>query len=345
MDYYAGSVWSPEGFYEGYVGVSGGKIAETGDGRPPEPAVAEGFIVPGTVNCHTHMGDAGLSLCRRYSLEELVAPPDGLKHRYLDNADPEWIESSMRAHWGVMQLSGFSTVIDFRECGKDGCHAIEDAVPGAVVLGRPRSQEYDEVEVSDLLRTADGIGLSGLADQPMEYSISLTSAAKKAGKMFAMHLSEAVREDLDAALSLEPDFLVHMGSASREDMLRCADEGIPVVVCPRSNDYFGIVPKIGEMVSAGMHLALGTDNAMLSDGRLAPETVALAKVLSSQGGDPEKAVDIAFEGWKKILYHKRKIGLGVGMEADLTVFPAERGNRLLDVMKNVRPIRITGRNE
>lgn len=43
---------------------------------------------PEPVNAHTHCADGGLKVGKGVSLESLVAPPNGLKHRYLrDTAD------------------------------------------------------------------------------------------------------------------------------------------------------------------------------------------------------------------------------------------------------------------
>ena len=91
MTCYSGQVWNGEGFSEGYVVVEGGRIVETGEGIPSD-SVCVGYIMPGLTDSHTHIGDAGLRLDRRYSLEELVAPPDGLKHRYLRDTPPDRIE-------------------------------------------------------------------------------------------------------------------------------------------------------------------------------------------------------------------------------------------------------------
>ena len=324
------------------MGVSGGIIVERGEGRPPSEPVATGFIAPGVVNCHTHLGDAGFDPGGKHTLEGLVAPPDGLKHWYLSTVDPGVQAARMAAYWADMQESGFSAAVDFREGGAEGCETLKKTVPGAIALGRPRSSDFDGEEVSRLLDVADGIGLSGLGDVPYPYAETLSDECRRRGKAFALHLSEAVREDVEAALSLEPDFVVHMSSATKGDIARCADAGVPIVVCPRSNAYFGLEPPVADMLSEGAHVALGTDNAMLSDGSLRGEVSALAALLAKQGRDPSESLAVAFEGWKKILYDKRKIGGRIGDKADFTVFPSGKGTLPLDAMRGKDRIRIRG---
>ena len=66
--------------------VEGRVVVEDGEITTVEEASVESndVVLPAFVNAHTHVGDsiakeAGEGL----SLEELVAPPDGLKHRLL----------------------------------------------------------------------------------------------------------------------------------------------------------------------------------------------------------------------------------------------------------------------
>ena len=65
-------------------------------------------------------------------------------------------------------------------------------------------------------------------------------------------------------MSLEPAFVVHMVEATDADILACADAGIPIVICPRSNRFFGKTARAARMLELGAEVALGTDNAMPS---------------------------------------------------------------------------------
>jgi cytosine/adenosine deaminase-related metal-dependent hydrolase len=74
-----------------------------------------------------------------------------------------------------------------------------------------------------------------------------------------------IREDIDRILDLKPSFLVHMCRANADDIERVKEEGIPVVICPRSNDFFGIKPNLELLWRIGIEISIGTDNAMIAD--------------------------------------------------------------------------------
>jgi cytosine/adenosine deaminase-related metal-dependent hydrolase len=85
--------------------------------------------------------------------------------------------------------------------------------------------------------------------------------------MLAFHAGERDPGDVDAALSYSPDLLVHCTHATRKQLRRISDEGIPIAVCPRSNWIFGMTdsarrPPLKEMIELGCRLFIGTDNCM-----------------------------------------------------------------------------------
>lgn len=318
MDYYHGMIWTDDPF-EGYIGISDGVIREVGHGDSPEAPVRTGHIAASVIDGHTHIGDAGLRLDRRYSLEELVAPPNGLKHRYLGSRSDDLIVGDMADYARRLceQVTGF---IDFREGGVRGVSLIRRATDRAIVLGRPVSAEFDPNEVDDLLEVSDGIGIPSISDMPRDYIEALSDAAHRNGKMFAIHVSERIREDIGTVLSLEPDFVVHMCEASDGDMVRCADADVPVVVCPTSNLYFGKVPPISRMVSAGMELSIGTDNAMLCPPDMMSEVRVFSLIATRQGCDAGIVPRALFLGGSKCLITRRRIGFKVGERTVPRVF-------------------------
>ena len=86
MDFVSGEILTEEGFKKGYIEFNKEKIIEIGEGNPPQKPICKGLIVPTFVNAHTHIGDSfikekGIDLPK--NIEELVAPPDGFKHRLL----------------------------------------------------------------------------------------------------------------------------------------------------------------------------------------------------------------------------------------------------------------------
>jgi len=252
---------------EGRVVVEDGEIAAV-----EETAVdSDDIIAPAFVNAHTHIGDsiakeAGEGL----SLEELVAPPDGLKHRLLRDASRDELVAAMERTLSFMQQSGTGAFMEFREGGVEGVRAIRDALTGvnldSVILGR---------ESTDAMEQSDGFGASGANDS--EFGTE-RRATRQAGKLFGIHAGEVDSSDINPALDLNPDFLVHMVHAESLHLERVADSEIPVVVCPRSN----IVTDVGrppvEELAERTTVALGTDNVMLNSPSMFREMEFTAKL-------------------------------------------------------------------
>ncbi|MFC6798649.1 MULTISPECIES: amidohydrolase family protein [unclassified Haladaptatus] len=252
---------------EGRVVVEDGRITAIEETSTDSTDI----ILPAFVNAHTHIGDsiakeAGGGL----SLDELVAPPDGLKHRLLRAADRADLVAAMRRSIQFMAQSGTASFIEFREGGTDGVEALRDAADGLlvepVILGR------EEIEAMEL---ADGYGASGARDA--EFSRERT-ATKNAGKLFGIHAGERDELDINAALDLEPDFLVHMVHPKSIHYERVEDNEIPIVVCPRSNLVTKVgLPPIAEWVERTT-VALGTDNVMLNSPSMFREMEFTAKL-------------------------------------------------------------------
>ena len=263
----AGEIYrSGEGLAEGWLLLDDGRIVDAGDGRPPRPPDARGLVLPAPVNAHTHVGDmvgrgaelAGLSLA------DVVKPPHGLKHRLLRETPRARLVEGMRAALAEMRAAGTRAFLDFREQGVDGVRMLREATPAgmrATVLARPR-EGWDDAEADEVLREADGLGLSALGDVASDVPERAARAAHRHRKLFALHLSEDKREDAARALDLRPHLLVHLCEATRDDLAAIAAARVPVALCPRSNARFGRAPPARAMLDLGIPLALGSDNAM-----------------------------------------------------------------------------------
>jgi cytosine/adenosine deaminase-related metal-dependent hydrolase len=253
--------------------IEGRVVVEDGTIQAIEEAEArsDDIIVPAFVNAHTHIGDsiakeAGEGL----TLEELVAPPDGLKHRLLAQADRAELVEGMEHTLTYMEQSGTAGFIEFREGGVDGVNIIEEALAGhsldPVVLGR---------ESVEAMEASDGFGASGANDG--DFSRERTATAN-AGKMFGIHAGEVDSSDINPALDLDPDFLVHMVHAEQLHFERIADSETPVVVCPRSNATTGVgLPPVRDLLDRTT-VALGTDNVMLNSPSMFREMAMTAKL-------------------------------------------------------------------
>ena len=253
--------------------IEGRIVIEDGEIAAIEEATVDpsSWILPAFVNAHTHIGDsiakeAGSGL----TLEELVAPPDGLKHRLLRGASREELVAAMARTIEFMQRAGTASFVEFREGGVEGIDAIEAALDGApvegVVLGR---------ESIAAMEASDGFGASGANDGDFDRERTATA---EAGKLFGIHAGEVDASDINPALDLDPDFLVHMVHAEPLHFDRVADSEVPVVVCPRSNVVtdVGIPPidALGERTT----VALGTDNVMTNSPSMFREMEWAAKL-------------------------------------------------------------------
>jgi cytosine/adenosine deaminase-related metal-dependent hydrolase len=238
---------------EGRVVVADGRIEAVEDAAVESTDI----VCPAFVNAHTHIGDSvAKGAGRGLTLEELVAPPDGLKHRLLEAASAEELVQAMRRSARFMAATGTSAFIDFREGGVEGVRRLREAVGGlgieAVALGRGPV---------DVLDVADGYGAPSARDGDFE---AQRAAAREAGKPFAIHAGEADPDDIDGGFDLNPAFLVHMTHPEPRHLDRLAETEIPVVVCPRSNVATGVgVPPVAELLDRTT-VALGTDNVMLN---------------------------------------------------------------------------------
>ena len=325
----SGWYYDGRGFREGTVGWEDGILVEVREGRARD-ALARGLVVPGFWNAHTHLGDAVVTQELRGSLEELVAPPHGLKHRVLAKAKDEAVIAAMRRAMATMLRTGTTGFSDFREGGLKGLrllYAAQTGLPlGGVALGRPVGLAYDAREVAALLRTCDGIAVSSYVDWPRDDLEKVAADVRRARKLFAIHCSERIREDIDEVLGLSPAFLVHMIQATDADLERTADAGVPVVLCPRSNAFFGLTPDIPRMLRAGVELRLGTDNAMINVPSLLRELEFAYRVGRLRGEVPAREiVEMALRG-RRLHEPEAACAVRVGERADLVVVDAPGGS-------------------
>lgn len=325
------SGWFYDGvrFRSGSVGWERDAITEIRTTRSRD-AIANGLILPGLWNAHTHLGDAVVTQELRGSLEDLVAPPHGLKHRVLAKAKDEAVIAAMARAMATMLRTGTTGFSDFREGGLKGLKLLYRAMASLPVtgmaLGRPSEIAYDPRELGGILRASDGIAVSSYVDWPAGELRKVAADARRSGKFFAVHCSERIREDIDAVLDLKPTFLVHMVHATDADLERCVDAGVPVVVCPRSNAFFGMTPDLPRMLRAGVELRLGTDNAMINVPSMLNEIDFAYRVARLKGDVRAKEiVDMALRG-RRLQSPEAACAVRVGEPADLVVLDLPGGS-------------------
>lgn len=261
---------------DAWIELEQGRVQAWGMDEPGKGDL-EGWIVPPLVNAHTHVADSFLlSKSKPRDVATLVGP-GGWKHQQLAIADTGTQEDGVFSRTDEMGRIGTSHFIDFREGGVEGVRWLrgmaDELRVAPVILGR--QEPVGETDWDLLAQTADGIGLSGMRDLDNGTLDAATDAAKAHGKPFAIHVSEDKRDDLDAVLALEPDFVVHMCQGTGADFQALAEADIPVVICPRSNQFFGLKTPAKQLLEAGVVVAVGTDNGMLADGNLLQELALL----------------------------------------------------------------------
>jgi len=275
-----GTVIYGDGFAEeeGYICIRDGIIREMG--RERVDADISGIICPRFVNAHVHLGDSAFKDPPFLPLPDLVGP-GGLKARLLAATPRTVLVEGMRRSLHQMAASGTYAFADFREGGEDGVLMLEEALRDiplqARILGRPAVSSDMEAAAP---RRCWGLGLSSTRDYDPRLAEAAVASARAAGQAVAIHAGEATRDDICDALRLRPDFLVHMGLADEVELREAADAGIAVAVCPRSNMITGAaLPDVRKMLSLGLTVGVGTDNAMLNSPDMFEEMHILVRAL------------------------------------------------------------------
>ena len=330
---------SGDGIERGYLRIEEGNVVEVCEGNAPS-GTQNAVVLPAFVNAHTHLGDSVAYPAPKGTLQEIVCPPDGYKFRVLRAKPDAEKAAAMRAALDTMARTGTALFSDFREEGLRGVRMLKDVLtegaPKSVILGRPLGIDLER-DVSELLGNCEGLGMSAISDWPYDFLKRLSAAARSAKKMFSIHVSESTREDIDSVLDLRPDFVIHMTQATDADVRKCVDAAVPIVVCPRSNGFFGWVPNIPMLLKLGATVGLGTDNGMISMPDMVQELKAAFRAGKVHGGIlPSEAVNLATFGGQKVLNAKAKITTEISRHSDLVVIRVGGDDPLHELVTGAR---------
>lgn len=264
---------------------------------------ARGCIVaPAFINSHVHIGDSiACDVGDGKSIAEIVKPPNGLKHRILEESNPDEIINSMRQSMKDMLASGTATFVDFREGGLEGIHLLEEAskdIPiKKIVLGRDNA--FFDLDVSNgeiksitknLLKSCDGIGLSGFGEIRDEVVALIAKICEKHGKISAIHTAEyeklqkdsikaTGKSEVQRAVEADLNALIHVTAPVGNDLKLIGDSGSSVVSCPRSNGTLSVgIPPVNDMLKHKINVLLGTDNIMFNSPNMLREMEYALKV-------------------------------------------------------------------
>ncbi len=294
------------------------------------------LMIPGFINAHTHIGDSiGKDFTLNRSVDEKIHPVFGVKSKILKNTPKENLSNFMKNTCHSMIRKGITTFVDFREGGLEGVmllkQVLNDIPLRSIILGRLEFyQGTEEIkknlpfpkekssEFSSLLKKCDGIGISGAN----EHSTSVLNYYSKISQLKAIHSSESKqsitkskkitgKSETIRALSLKPDFLVHMTHASKTDLKIASKQKCGIVICPRANSSLSEgIPDIELMQKSGCTIALGTDNVMINSPDMFREMDFIWKVtmgIHKKRIDPKEILKMATVNGGKIL--KKNIGV------------------------------------
>ena len=213
-----------------------------------------------------------------------------------------------------------------------------------------RLTDANVAEVEAVLEAADGFSLvtgNDLTDEGLE---QVGALVRSRGRLLAVHAAEAPgyrtismsrtgRADVPRVLEhLRPDFVVHLTTATADEIDAVAKARVPAVVCPRIQGVMGLgVPRFDWMLERGMLVALGTDNLMLCGPDLLRELEYSSRVVrairtSATYPSARQLLQMVTVNPARILGRDREIGsLERGKLADVVVFDAGS--------PNLRPVR------
>jgi cytosine/adenosine deaminase-related metal-dependent hydrolase len=230
-----------------------------------------------------------------------------------------------------MMRRGIIAFADFREDGIVGIRLLKEALSGlpikCIILGRveyylkPKDESTGGVipggkkktrkrtntrlplhvlkMLSTILKTSDGIGLSGANENTdeslLQYRVLLGKKRslenKKKKLLLAIHTAESEdtvqfsklhtgRTEVSRIMQyLRPDILVHMTNPTDEDISIVRNSNVGIVLCPRANGILGSgIPRVSRMIKTRCIIGLGTDNVMLNSPDMFKEMDYLWKV-------------------------------------------------------------------
>ena len=268
-----------------YLAVEQGAILEIGEGWRGDGIDMGGAIVlPAFVDAHTHLADHAIKdVAVGRPTVEAVSPPDGIKYQYLNGLSFDELVRALHEAMAESLASGIVACGDFREGGTDGIRALREASTDlpfrAVAFGDATCLPSDPAyahQLAEVWEQAEGVGVGDIVRFGDADVVSLKTRLGHAGKRLAAHTAETQEAQLACLstwgesevhriLKADPDLLVHMTCPQPGDLEAIAEAGVPVACCTRTNAILGDgLPPVGEMLSLGIPVALGTDNMMFT---------------------------------------------------------------------------------
>ncbi len=242
------------------------------------------LMIPGFINSHTHIADSfAKEIGFNKDLIEVVAPPNGIKHILLRNTSRDVKIKGIESAILEMLSNGITFFIDFRERNIEGIQLLKDTVKNfplnCLILGR--FTEANEIE--EIFKAGDGIGLSSYNTISPYVKEMLKHFKDKFQKLIACHDAEIKRDKglLEQIINDDLiDVIIHGTQYTKEDLALIKKNQISLVLCPRSNGYFGVgFPPIADILKLRIPISLGTDNIMINNTDLFEELRYIYRIL------------------------------------------------------------------
>lgn len=358
------------------IAIEDGKITEISREKIPSDHKidAEGCIIaPGFINAHVHTADSILKdLGDGKSLDEIVKPPMGLKHKMLENAKDKEIKEATRTSIIEMISTGTTTFIDYREGGIKGIKLLKNALKGlpinSIILGRdpifleenPNTTKLKN-RIIKLLKFADGIGPSGFGEITDETAHKIVEECEKWDKIASIHVAESIKaqrlsmektgkSEVERAIDAGFHLLVHFTNPLPGDLQLVSKNKATIVACPRSNGMLATgIPPIAK-IHKNVNLLLGTDNIMFNAPDMFREmeyTLKVTRALKGGYFHPKEVLKMVTTNFHR--FFDKKIGcVAEGFQADLIIVESLSKNPYLSLInrsqsKNIRYVIIKGK--
>lgn len=262
------------------------------------------IVCPTFLNAHMHIGDSiikdqGYGL----SLDEMVKPPNGIKHVALANSSDDSLIDAMRNSLMDMINSGISHFIDYREGGIKGIKLLKKAAQNLpitpIILGRDDSfygegPDLKAVKIAcrKILKIADGIATSGFGEITDEVAEIITKSCEKYNKISSIHTAESEaaqinsinktnHSEIERAIRNNFKQIVHITNPKNNDLKLINESNVNVVLCPRANATLSVgIPPL-DIINTSNPL-LGTDNVMFNSPNIFRELEFSIKLSSLQ---------------------------------------------------------------
>lgn len=228
------------------------------------------IMIPGFINSHIHIGDSfAKEIGFNQNLRDVVVPPNGIKHKILQEAPKEIKVEGIKKAIREMVSTGITCFVDFRERGIEGINLLNDTLKGFLINNLIFGRFNNPEEIGSIFIKADGIGLPSYHNISPKIKKILSFNREKFQKKIACHCAELERnEDLINEMINDGivDIVIHGTHFNKEDLEHLIKKNLSLVLCPRSNGYFGTgFPPILNILKLKIPISLGTDNIMANN--------------------------------------------------------------------------------